>query len=281
MKRIIRIALMAMLAATALGTAGCARQVEVRTGTKVVCTYGEVVSDDVRLIKVPAKEAGEHHVRTVTKICDRHAELEALYQAAQQALAANDLATARVKLEQVVAIDAAFGNAASQLGTIASGKKPEPDKNPTAGPTATTAADKPGEDSTGVPAESLLSWAPDALTGFTASKPAVDPLSIARQYVPAQGSDVVTFVITAEQFSSNEMAKEGLTGQVKNVYTKGKDTFNLNGHSVYFGTDGSRYAAVGLVKGSVLVALEMSGKPGQSPAALRSALEDAVKELPR
>lgn len=281
MKRIIRIAVMAMLAATALGSSGCARQVEVRTGTKVICTYGEVVSEDIRLIKVPAKEAGEHNVRTVTKICDRHAELEALYQGAQQALAANDLTTARAKLEQIVAIDAAFGKAASQLGTLASGKKPEQDKSPTANPGATTASDKPGEDPTGVPAESLLSWAPDQMTGFTASKPAVDPLSVARQYVPAEGSDAVTFVITAEQFSSSEMAKEGLTGQVKNVYTKGKDTFSLNGHSVYFGTDGSRYAAVGFVKGSVLVALEMSGKPGKSPAALRSALEDAIKELPR
>jgi hypothetical protein len=119
------------------------------------------------------------------------------------------------------------------------------------------------------------------LTGFTASKPAVDPLNIARQYVPAQESDVVTLVIVAEQFSGNEMAKEGLTGQVKNVYTRDKDTFTLNGHSVYFGTDGSRYAAVGFVKGSVLVALEMSGKPGQSPTKLRSALEDAVRQLPR
>jgi hypothetical protein len=258
---------------------GCAPKVEVRTGTKVICTYGEVVSDDIRTIKVPAADVAKYSVRTVTRICDTHTRLEALYREAQDAIAAGDLATAKKKLEAVIALDAGFAQAGAQLGIIASGGTPKADSAPVPSGT-TTSTPKPGDGTTGNPAESLLAWAPDAISGYTASKPTIDPLSIARQYVPASDAKPVTFVIVVEQFRNNAGAKVGLKEQVTSRYTRNKATLTVNGRSVYYGTDGRRYAAIGFVDGSVMVALEMSAAMGESPNGLKSSLEKALKELP-
>ncbi|PKQ15455.1 MAG: hypothetical protein CVT67_09555 [Actinobacteria bacterium HGW-Actinobacteria-7] len=281
MRRLISATTVLALALVLFGGAGCAPQVEVRTGTKVVCTYGEVISDGIHTVKVPAQDAGKYKVRTITRLCPRHAQLESLYQAAQQALAAGDMAAAKKALEQVVAIDPAFAKAAAQLDTIAGGGKPAPDTSSPGGSAATTSTpDKPGDADTGSPAESLLVWAPDKISGFTASRPTVDPLTIARQYVPASGSDAVSFVIAVEQFPSAKLANSGLTAQVKRVYSRDSDTFKLNGHDVYFGTDGQRYGALGFVDGAVMVVLEMSGKSGEPPSGLKSALKAAANQLP-
>jgi hypothetical protein len=62
----------ALLLPAALLLSGCRSTVTVKTGMRVVCTNGEVVSEDVRQIEVPAEEAGAYTVRTETVTCEAH-----------------------------------------------------------------------------------------------------------------------------------------------------------------------------------------------------------------
>jgi len=117
------------------------------------------------------------------------------------------------------------------------------------------------------------------LTGYKASKAAVDPLSVSRQYTPNSSGDLRSLVVVAEQFRNAEAAKAALRSQVQSRYTGSDATFKVNGHDVYFGTDARQFAVIGFTDGAVMVAAEgMSGSG--SPKDLRSVLTEVVKQLP-
>ncbi len=283
MARFVRIALAWVLALSLVGGAGCQRTAEVRTGTKVVCTYGHPISENIKTVKVPARDVGKYRVRTVTRTCARHLKMEALYRDAQSAIAGGKLAEAAKLLGQVVAIDPQYAKAQEQIAAIDSGKKPVPDTGTgsnTGSKPATSTPGKPGEDDTSVPSGSLLKWAPDTLTGYTAQKPTIDAINIAREYVPASGSQVFNFVIVAEEARTSAGAKAALTSQVKSAHPQDASTVSFNGHSAYFGTDGRRFAALGFTSGSVMVALQMATAPGKDPATLKDEIIAAAKQLP-
>jgi len=65
---------------------------------------------------------------------------------------------------------------------------------------------------------------------------------------------------------------------VKQAYTKNAATLKINGHDMYFGTDGRRFAAIGFTDGSVMVALELTAP--KSPQNLRALAEQVAKQLP-
>lgn len=289
-----------LLLALALAT-GCQPKVETKTGSRVVCIEGHVISSDIKTVEVPANEVSSYRVETTVQTCPQHAEIEPVYQAAQQAIASGDLKTAQDKLAQVIDGDPNYRKAKQQLDTIKSGKKPTVDTEKPKPPAEVAPGNggnggnggnnggsddgtqpdaKPGDGSTEQPAASLLRWTPDSIDGFTATKAVIDPLNIARDYVPAKNSAVVTFVIVAEQAKTEVGAKSALDVQVMQRYPSDKDTFKVNGHEAYFGTDGRRFAALGFTDGSVMVALEMSGKQGESVASLKKALTAAAKQLP-
>lgn len=282
MKRIGSFLALTALAAALLTSSGCQKKVEVQTGTRTVCTYGEPVSTDVKTISVPADKVRAYRVVTKTVTCDRHGKLEALYAAAQSDIAKGDLTAAKVKLTQIIATDSAFRRAQEQLSAIAAGKKPTPD---TAGggtstrskPTSPTAT--PGDDKPTGPALSLLRWAPDKLTGFTAAAPGVDAMVVSRQYTPQSGSKAESLVIVVEQFRSSEVAKAALDTLVKSGYPSDAAQPTINGHKAYYGTDGRGYAVVSFTQGAVLVEVEMSSKPG-AQATLKDPIIAVAKQLP-
>lgn len=271
-----RSAAAALVVVLALGAAGCQRKVEVQTGTKVVCTFGEVLSNDVRTISVPARDAAKYSVKTVTKLCDRHAKLNAIYEQAQQALLQGNVARAKAKLTQVVASDPAFRQAKAQLDTIIKGGKPKPDTTKPASKPATTT---PSAGTTATIPNALTGWTPDAISGFSAAKALVDPISVSREYLPTGSSPAEALVIYAEQFLSPSAASAALATQVKSQYPKNAATITVNSHKAYFGTDGRQFAVIGFTSGNVMVALEMTAKPG-SLGALKTPLTAAAKQLP-
>lgn len=270
-----------LVVAVAVGLAACQKKVEVETGTRVACTYGHEVSNDVRTIEVPADEASNYRVKSERVVCDRHKKIESLYGDAQRALATGDTKTAKTKLLEVIAAEKGFGKAQAQVAEIDAGKTPTPDGQPAKpGTGSTPKPENPGEGDTSVPSGSLKVWMPDTLAGFTAQKPAVDVLSISRAYVPDGGSKAFTFVIVAEQFRSAKDAGVALDRRIKSRYTKDVDTLKINGHTVYFGTDGTRFAAAGFTDGSIAIGMEMSAREGTSPKALKGLMEDVLKQLP-
>ncbi len=265
---------------TTLSATGCQRKVEVQSGTRTVCTSGEVISDNVTTIKVPANKAGAYRVNTVVVTCDKHAKAPTLYAEAQTALAAGDTKLAASKLAQVLALDPTYRKAKEQAASIAKGGKPAPDTTPApSAPTTVTTPitpPKPGEDPGTVGA--LGKWTPDTITGFAAGKVLSDALTVSREYVPTGSSPTKGLVIVAEQFRTAADAKRGVEQQVKRTHGKDAATLSVNGHDAYFGTDGRRFAAIGFTDGAVMVALELT--TDKSPQNLRSLAEQVAKQLP-
>jgi len=281
MRRIGSLLALVALTVTLVSAGGCQKKIEVQSGVRTVCTYGEVVSTTVKTVSVPADKAGTYKVGTVTITCDRHKKLDALYAAAQADITAGDLDAAKLKLTQIVASDSGFRQASQQLSAINAGKKPTADtgaKKPGSSNPATGTA-KPGDDKPTGPIESMLRWTPDTLSGFTAGKTKADALSLSRQYLPRSGTRIVSLVIAADQFRDAKAAGSALSTQVKLPYSKGASTVKVNGHSAYFGTDNTRYAILAFTQGSVLIQIEMAGEPGKQ-AALKSDLIAVAKQLP-
>jgi hypothetical protein len=266
-----------LLLAALLVVSGCQRMVDVQTGTRTVDSQGRVISQNIKTIRVPADKAGDYRVVTITKDTAPADRLAALYDEAQKALGNGDTKLALQKLDELLAISPDYRAAKTQREAIKAGKKVSPDTSSSSSgskPTTTTPPSQPTET-----AGALLKWVPDALTGFTAEKPLVDPLSVSRQYTPKSGTSADSLVIAAEQFRSSDEAKAALKSQVKQRYTKDADTRSVHGHDVYFATDGKRFAVMAFVSGSAMVAVEAARDAG-SPAKLDSVLEKVVGELP-
>jgi len=264
------------LAVALLGAPACQRMVEVQTGTRVVDEQGRVISEDVRTVRVSADKAGEYRVVTVTQ----ESKLASLYDQAQTAIAAGDLKTAEKKLAEVLVVSTTYRKAKQQYDAITAGKKVTPDNGSTAGGgSSTPGTTKPPSTKPPVTPSGLLRWVPDTITGFSAAKPFVDPLSVTRDYRPASGTRAQTLVVYAEQFRSAADAKKALQAQVKSQYPKSPDTTTINGHDVYFGTDGREFVVIGFTEGAVMVAAEASAESGDLPG-LKELLRGVVEQLP-
>jgi hypothetical protein len=294
MRRVLAASLAIALAVVGFGVSACGSRVTVETGNRVVCTYGETISEQVHSAKVPPDEAGRLGVKTVTKICDRHAKAERLYAQAQAALVKGNVKTAQAALTKVVEIDSGFRLAQTQLDTIVAGKKPAADGNTSTTtnggtgtgsnssgnpPSSKPAPSTPGDKGKPVgPIASLTGWTPATLSGYSAQKLIADPLVLSRQYVPSATGSRGALVIVAEQVGNANAAKSRLSQEMAR-YSKDDKTTTINGRSVRLGTDGESFAALGILDGPVIVILEMDASTG-SPTALLPQLTEIAKQLP-
>ncbi len=276
-RRLALTLLLFMFAVGASVIAGCAqRQVKVESGERVVCTYGEVVTDTVRVLEVPASEAARHSVRSSTVLCPRHKRLKELYDAAQDALRQGDTEAALRHLRELVGMDSAFADASSQLAAVERGETP------------TSSGDAPGRSNqptdTGRvplgPTEELARYVPDTLAGFLAEPTLVDPFSLTREYVPSDTARVLALVIAVERYKTAALARAGVDASIKKPYSAHASSVKVAGRSAYFGTDGKRYAVLAWNDGGILVALEMlsaSGRPQDLRADLSAVATDILK----
>lgn len=290
---LIAVGMAAAFALLATGVSGCQRPtVAVKTGERVVCTYGEEVTSTVRTIRVQAGDAGKYSVSTRRITCPRHQQLEKLYSEAQAALTKQDFKTAEKKLAELVAIDATYKRASEQLADLKAGKKPGADTSSgsTSGSTATTGTtpasggstttetpDEPDEPEG--PVASLLAYTPDTIKGFRAYPVKASTFSVARQYVPTSASTLDSFTIVAEQYRSDRAAKEWLDSSIKRGYSQSARTGKIGNRTAYFGTDGQRFAVIAWTNGQVGVAIE--GDVGSKPADGFAALSAIVGALPK
>lgn len=269
----------ALIVALGVALGGCQRTVEVESGSTVTCTYGHEISDDVKTIKVPAKNASAYRVRKETRTCDRHLALEALYAEAQTALAAGDTKLAETKLALIVADDPEFRRAAQQKDAIARGEKPASDDSKVT-PPPTTTDPKPGDGDTSGPVGALEKYVPAALEGYTAQRASTDALVMSRNYVPGDDSQAILLVIQAEQFRTAAEAKSALGEAMRFATSKSASSQDIGGHEVKLGDNGRDSSFAGFTDGSILVTMEMAAKQGVDPSKLKSAVVDAVRALP-
>jgi hypothetical protein len=240
-----------------------------------MCTYGEVVSDSVRAIDVPADKASAYTVVTKTVTCAFHAHLEDLYAQAQAEIAAGQLAAAKTKLTEVVKADASFKKAQAQLDAIAAGKTPPSDTG------ASTPKPATGGDSGAVPVgpvANLSDWVPSTLTGYTSTPIVADVFTLTREYDPKPGGPTDGLVIVVEQYKDGTAAGKAIARSVAFDYPVSPSTTQVKGRAVRFGTDGRRFATVAWSEGGVLIVIEGSS-PSHKPADLKSHLLSLVGEI--
>lgn len=280
----IALALAAVSALLVTALSGCGpKMVRVETGERIVCTYGEVLTDTVKAIEVRADKVDGYGVVTKTVTCDLHAGLEKLYAEAQAAIAAGDLETAKAKLAEIVKTDSAFRKAQEQLDALEAGKTPEQDTE-TPAPSGGTGggSDDPGD--TGAdpepigPVASLKAWVPDKLTGYTATPIIVDVFALTREYRPGASSPSESLVIVVEQYSDAASVKTAIAKSLGREYSEDASTATVEGRSVRFGTDGNRFATVAWGEGNLLVVIEGSSS-ARTPEKLKSHLLTLVAEI--
>lgn len=276
-------------------------KVEVRAGERVECTYGHLVSDDIKTISVPRSEAHQYGVKTTKVVCPEHAQAEQLYNEAQQAIAEGDLKTAEKKLAEVVAVYPDFRQAQSQLDQIADGKTPVADGSTGAttggtsgGDTGGTSGGDTGGDTGGTdkpstpgdgdkpvgPIASLAGWTPDEISGYKADRIISDVLALSREYTPSSGDRVNVLVISAEQMLNADTAKAVLERDFKLSYDRNNKDITVNGKAAWTGTNGRDVAVLAIIDGPVLVVLQARSTK-TDPAKLIADLTDIAKTLPR
>lgn len=93
-------------------------KVKVRTGTRIVCEYGEVLQDNTRLITVAKADALKYKVRTVRKLCLKHRRAENLYKQAERALANGERDRAQEAFNKVMELDPKFKDTRKRLASV-------------------------------------------------------------------------------------------------------------------------------------------------------------------
>jgi hypothetical protein len=272
MSRRLGIALVIASFAGALALAGCTQLVRVETGTIVTCTYGEVTTDTVHVIEVPADQAANYTVTRETTTCPLHLQAEALYAEAQAAILSSDLETAKAKLAEIVALDATFRRARTQLDAIDAGKKPVPDTGsttPSTGATGTAGTDQ-GQLPVG-PVANLAGYVPDTIAGYTGEPVTAEVFTLSRVYDPPANSPTDYLTIVVEQYKDAKAVAAEIAATIKPRYGFDVSTVNVAGHDTRFGTDGSRFATLAWSDGGVLIVIEASSA-ARKPADLKSTL---------
>ena len=270
MFRRLGIALAIAAFAGALALAGCAQLVRVETGTIVTCTYGEITTDTVHVIEVPADQAANYTVTRETTTCPLHLKAEALYAEAQAAILASDLEAAKAKLAEIVALDATFRRARSELDAINAGKTPVPDTGSTTPSAGTTDTAGNGKLPVG-PVANLANYVPDSVAGYTGQPVNADVFTLAREYAPPANSPADYLVIVVEQYKDAKAAQADVVAAIAPRYGFGVSKVNVAGREMRFGTDGSRFATLEWNDSGILVVIEASSA-ARKPADLKSTL---------
>jgi hypothetical protein len=200
-----------------------------------------------------------------TVTCDRHKRLEELYSQAQAAIVSSNLELAKERLAEIVALDAAFKRARTQLDAIDAGQKPIPDTG-----TGGNTGGNDGKVPIG-PVASLAAYVPDTLSGYTAQSVIADVYSLSREYLPAAGGATDYMVIVVEQYKDAAAAKAGITKTVTPGNGFDVATVSVAGHDLRFGTDGKRFATLAWTQDGILIVIEASAT-SRKPAQLKSHL---------
>lgn len=263
-KRLLRIIVSVLVPALALSLAGCQRKVTMKTGEIIICTAGEIIEDKTEEVEIPASEIEQYGVTMTVITCSTHGDVGKLYESAQEAIAAGDLAAAREMLATVVARDPAYGKAKEQLAAIDAGQPPSADTPAPTGDPGTAPADGGDTDPVG-PVASLTTYVPDVISGYVAQGILADGASLSRQYLPTAGP-ADQLMIEVEQWVSAGAAESGQAAMVA-AYPEAQTSRTIGGRTVKAGASGAFAIAV-FTDGSITIAVELHSASGTAGASL-------------
>ncbi|MBE0477204.1 MAG: hypothetical protein IBX62_08925 [Coriobacteriia bacterium] len=272
-------------------------KVRVKTGTIVMCTWGELISDDTRETQVTASEVGEHGVRTEVTTCDRHKRIEELRKKAEEAIRDKDLAAARLALEELVKLDPSDSGSAQKLKAVVAGKIPAGGSSGGgSGSGNGGGGDNGGDNGDGGdgggsngggnggerppegPVANLTDYVPDKLTGFVAQGIVADPFILWRNYIPEGKSPILQLVVMAEQHGSKSDSEAAIARDVKTYYPDDARSVDVKGRTAYFGTR-RHLAVLALSDGSIRLVLEMASDDVRARDLLKPLTGAAVEIL--
>ena len=296
MKRVWTLLIVVMLGVVLLAVPGCKKQmVSVATGEITICTYGEIVSDTTEEIEVPANEVAEHGVKTTVVTCDFHQKLEALYEAAEKALAEGDTEAAERAFAEIAETDSTYRDAAARLATLraggtaaagdaasggaSSGDTPgESTSGGTSGGTGGTTPSTPGDDAGPVgPIANLTTYIPDRLPGFVGQRIYSDPFVLFRDYLPESPGKIVQMAVEVEQFKDNSYARQNLDDRVRTRYILNGQDLKIGSLDAYFGTR-PNFAGLAFTEGPVFILMEVY-TTSANPAEHKDAMVAAAKAM--
>lgn len=250
--------------------AGCKRKVTVTTGEIVICTAGEIIEDSTEEIEVPEDEVADYSVTTKVITCETHSRLATLYDEAQAAIAAGDLATARERLATIIESDPGYRKAKQQLDAIDAGETPAVDGGQaTDGADDATTGDAGETDEPTGPVVSLTKYVPDTINGYVAQGIIADAGSLSRRYLP-NASSADQLVIEVEQQASAAAATATQTALV-NSYPQSQSESTIAGRRVLVGASG-QYAIAVFTDGALVIAVEMHSSGGSGAGLIDAAL---------
>lgn len=278
-------------------------KVTVKTGTRTVCTHGEIISENVKEISVLASDAGKYSVVEVKTICSKHKQADDLYRKAQQMLADGNKASAQAYLRQALDKDPGLTQAQEQLASLTT-EQAKADENKSVIQQAaetvenTVATIVPGSSSgssdSGTSTGSTQDDSNDTSSSDDGSQSS--PSINLADRIPKTITDCRLVASTKEEIMATAMfiknnkvfisfqIKQHIDGQdaKKEIerssqnYSESNSAETVKGNDGTFGTDGREFAYLGWAEGAVSYEIEMSDDD-QEPEDLRNDILEIAK----
>lgn len=277
------VCLVLLLAVSALSCRG--NEVRVRTGLRILCRYGHVITDTTRFVTVDAAQAKNYSVREETTICAAHLRAQKLYAQAQAALAKKQKSKAKALLAKVVGIDPAFKSAASQYKALggegaAGGSAGSSTKSSSSG--SSSSSNSGGTTSGGTSSHqaggTYLSRIPKSLTSYTLVSENEDALSGTRLFAARASSPVRLLTLSVFWLGKKTSFETWYRNTIRARYSVSLKTVTVSGSSAHFGTDGTKFAHICWAENGLVYQGEMEAREG-NPKTLQAQLVSVANKL--
>lgn len=265
-----------------LAPEGSTDKVKVKTGVRVICTHGEVISEKIEEIEVKSSDAGKYKVNEVRRICDRHKKADELYQQAQRSLAEGGKASAQELLRQALKQDPGSSPARDLLANLTApaisatsqGASSSVSSNSSSNTSSSGSSDgsqtnsSPSSSGTDIsqssPSTNLADRIPSEIAGYSKVAFVSEELQATAMFSRG-GHTFVSFQI--RQHQNDDDAQEQIRRSARS-YSEYQSTESVRKHDATFGTDGREFAYLGWIVSGVSYELEML-KDGASPETLK------------
>lgn len=265
---------------------------KVRTGTRVVCKYGDLIQDSTKEIRVSKTQVDKYHVITLRKLCKKHEKLENLQRAAREALEAGDEAEAEEIIQKIVSEEPRLraeakkkaGDEKAQLeviedvlvkqeaestvkleGQAASNSSNLPRPEGTGSPAPVEAQGLPNSSSETTELEvDIGSLIPVSITGYYSGSLSAGTNFAVRDFQPKGGNKDVEFLLITLHLQENEEGSKRFIERVSKVaFPQDAQMVTIDGKSAYFGTDGSTYGNLSWYEDKIVYEVQMMSATGE------------------
>lgn len=226
------------------------------TGTRSVCKYDHVISDNTKELTVFRWNAGTYKVKMVKSVCDAHKDLDILKSKIQEAKKRGDReqVNALQKLVQETSIESK--NASSKSTGGRAGRQP-------------------------VFSGDLIALFPSSIEGYTMLSETPGSITASRMYNadPKVHPTIKFLTIELSQLNRDTDARDWIQQNIQSYYGADSRTTSVNGADAYFGTDGSEYAVLAYHINGVAFKVELLANGGQ-PKNLFDEIVDVGDRVP-